>query len=71
MTNARRYVGPIDDDKAISTKQYVVEKALPTISSGDSGKVLAVKSDESGAEWVDTPSGGGVSLGMVIALGGD
>ena len=23
MANARRYVGPIDDDKAISTKQYI------------------------------------------------
>ena len=44
---------------------------IPTISSGDSGKHLAVKSDESGAEWVTAPSGGGVSLGMVIALGGD
>ena len=43
---------------------------IPAISSGDSGKLLAVKSDESGAEWVDAPSGG-VSLGMVIALGGD
>ena len=44
---------------------------IPAISEGDSGKVLAVKSDESGAEWVTAPSGGGVSLGMVIALGGD
>lgn len=43
---------------------------LPEIGAGDGGKVLAVKSDESGAEWV-TPSSGGVSLGMVIALGGD
>ena len=41
---------------------------IPAISEGDSGKVLAVKSDESGAEWVDAPSGGGVSLGLVIAL---
>ncbi len=41
---------------------------IPTIASGDSGKVLAVKSDESGAEWVTAPSGGGVSLGLVIAL---
>ncbi len=41
---------------------------IPAISVGDSGKVLAVKSDESGAEWVDAPSGGGVSLGLVIAL---
>lgn len=44
---------------------------IPTISSGDSGKLLAVKSDESGAEWVTAPSGGGVSIAMVIALGGD
>lgn len=45
---------------------------VPEIESGDASKVLAVKSDESGAEWVDAPSGsGGVSLGMVIALGGD
>jgi len=45
---------------------------IPSISEGDSGKVLAVKLDESGAAWVDAPSGsGGVSLGMVIALGGD
>ena len=43
---------------------------VPEIESGDSGKLLAVKSDESGAEWVDAPSGS-VSLGMVIALGGD
>lgn len=43
---------------------------IPSISEGDASKVLAVKSDESGAEWV-TPSSGGVSLGMVIALGGD
>ena len=34
---------------------------VPEIESGDSGKVLAVKSDESGAEWVDAPSGGGGS----------
>ncbi len=26
-------------------------QGIPSISSGDSGKVLAVKSDESGAEW--------------------
>lgn len=44
---------------------------VPEIESGDASKVLAVKSDESGAEWVDAPSGDGVSLGMVIALGGD
>ena len=44
---------------------------VPEIESGDSGKLLAVKSDESGAEWVDAPSGGGVSIAMVIALGGD
>ena len=59
MANARRYVGPIDDDKAISTKQYVDEKALPTISSGDGGKLIAAKVDESGYELVDAPSGGG------------
>ena len=44
---------------------------IPSITSGDAGKVLAVKSDVSGAEWVDVPSGGtteGVSLGIVIAL---
>ena len=43
---------------------------IPSISEGDSRKVLAVKSDESGAEWVNAPSGGGggVSLGLVIAL---
>jgi hypothetical protein len=44
---------------------------IPTISEGDSGKVLAVKTDESGAEWIDAPTGGtsgGVSLGLVIAL---
>jgi hypothetical protein len=42
---------------------------IPPISEGDSGKVLAVKSDESGTEWVDASSGGGgVSLGLVIAL---
>jgi hypothetical protein len=40
---------------------------IPAISEGDSGKVLAVKSDESGTEWV-TLSSGGVSLGLVIAL---
>ena len=44
---------------------------VPEIESGDASKVLAVKSDESGAEWVTAPSGGGVSLAMVIALGGD
>ena len=55
MTNARRYVGPIDDDKAITTKEYIDANTPPTISSGDSGKVLAVKSDESGTEWVDAP----------------
>jgi len=30
---------------------------VPEIESGDSGKVLAVKSDESGTEWVTAPSG--------------
>jgi hypothetical protein len=40
---------------------------IPVISEGDGGKVLAVKSDESGAEWV-AASSGGVSLGLVIAL---
>jgi hypothetical protein len=45
---------------------------LPEIQSGDASKVLAVKNDESGAEWVESPSAtGDVSLGMVIALGGD
>ena len=46
-------------------------EGIPAISSGDASKVLAVKSDETGAEWVTAPSGGGVSIGMVIALGGD
>ena len=43
---------------------------VPEIEPGDSGKLLAVKTDESGAEWIDPPSGGGegVSLGLVIAL---
>ena len=71
MANARRYVGPIDDDKAIATKEYIDANTPPTITTGDAGKFLAVKSDETGVEWVDAPSGGGVSLGMVIALGGD
>lgn len=47
---------------------------LPEILAGDGGRVLVVKADESGVEWIDPPSGGGgdgVSLGMVIALGGD
>ena len=34
---------------------------VPEIESGDSGKVLAVKSDESGAEWIEPPEGGGGS----------
>ena len=34
---------------------------LPEIQSGDASKLLAVKSDESGAEWVDAPSGSGGS----------
>ena len=32
---------------------------LPEIGAGDASKVLAVKSDESGVEWVDALSGGG------------
>ena len=39
MTNARRYVGPIDDDKAISTKQYinttVTTLASTSVTAGD------------------------------------
>lgn len=44
--------------------------SVPAISTGDAGKVLTIKSDESGTEW-KTPSSGsssGVSLGLVIAL---
>lgn len=42
---------------------------LPEIVTGDGGRVLAVKTDETGVEWIDPPSGGGgVSLGLVIAL---
>lgn len=44
---------------------------LPVIGPSDGGKVLGAKLDRSGTEWVDAPSGGGVSIGMVIALGGD
>ena len=67
MANSRQYLGPVDDNKAIATKEYVDANTLPTITTGDAGKVLAVKNDESGAEWV-TLSSGGVSLGLVIAL---
>ena len=35
---------------------------VPEIESGDASKVLAVKSDESGTEWVDAPSGSGDML---------
>ena len=41
---------------------------IPSISEGDSGKVLAVKSDESGAEWVNAPSGGGSGVGDKLYL---
>ena len=45
---------------------------IPAISEGDGGKFIAAKVDESGYELVEAPSSsGGVSLGMVIALGGD
>lgn len=43
---------------------------LPLITENDANKILAVKSDSSDVEWV-APSSGGVSLGMVIALGGE
>lgn len=45
-----------------------VPKELPAITGGDSNKVLAVKADGSGVEWQTASSGGGVSLGLVIAL---
>ena len=54
MANSRQYLGPVDDNKAIATKEYVDANTLPTITTGDSGKVLTVKIDESGAEWVAT-----------------
>ena len=38
----------------------IPEAELPVISSGDAGKVLGVKSDETGVEWT-TPAGGGGS----------
>ena len=41
---------------------------VPEIESGDSGKLLAVKSDESGAEWVDASSGGGSGVGDKLYL---
>lgn len=41
---------------------------LPEIQSGDASKVLAVKSDESGAEWVDAPSGGGASSSEIMTI---
>ena len=37
---------------------------VPEIESGDASKVLAVKSDESGAEWVTAPSGSGGGSGV-------
>jgi hypothetical protein len=58
MANARRYLGPVDDDKAISTKSYT-DTILPEINVGDASKVVGVKVDESGFELVDAPSGGG------------
>ena len=51
MANSRQYLGPVDDNKAIATKEYVDANTPPTITTGDAGKVLAVKIDESGAEW--------------------
>lgn len=41
---------------------------IPPISEGDSGKVLAVKIDESGTEWVDAPSGSGSGVGDKLYL---
>lgn len=67
MAKSKRYLGPIDDDNAITTKKHVEDNALPTFDdSTDGGKILAVKADGSGTEWV--ASSGGVSLGLVLAL---
>ena len=41
---------------------------IPSISEGDASKVLAVKSDESGAEWVDAPSGGVASSAEIMTI---
>ena len=41
---------------------------VPEIESGDASKVLAVKSDESGAEWVTAPSGSGSGVGDKLYL---
>ena len=57
----------IDGNNVISAA--AAEDELPTIASGDAGKVLTVNSGENGVEWT-TPSGGGGSYtagnGIVI-----
>ena len=50
----------IDANNVISAA--AAEDELPTIASGDAGKVLTVNSGENGVEWT-TPSGGGSSGG--------
>lgn len=65
-------------DEHINTSQYdsckIKFKPCPTgtpaIASGDAGKILAVKSDETGTEWV-TPSGGNTPTEHTYATYGE
>lgn len=48
-------------NEGIQNNEIEIPQELPTIGSGDAGKVLTVNSDETGVEWADA---GGGSLYM-------
>jgi len=48
----------ISVDNTVAMKTDIPEDELPTIASGDAGKVLAVNSGETGVEWITAGSGG-------------
>jgi hypothetical protein len=65
------------DEAPVDSKQYarkdgdwneiVVPDALPDYTN-NAGKHLAVKSDESGAEWVEAATGGGAARDVTVAI---
>ncbi len=54
-----------------ATKAELPEDGLPTIETGDAGKVLAVNSTEDGTEWITASGGSTYTAGTGIDISND
>jgi len=60
----------VSTDKAAEAAASAASVNLPTITTGDAGKILQVKADETGYKFIDNQGGGGVIAGVIFDFAG-